>query len=184
MKSIQIKKRVGEIFIILGVAIILFIYYPVVLAYLLPPPQIKIDDKSYVIQIPKIKLISPIINDVDPFNEKVYREVLKNGVAKAKGTVNPGQKGLIFIFGHSSDYPWNLTRYNTVFLRINELNNGDQIIIKRSGKEYRYIVFEKKVVWPNEVRYLTENNNNELILQTCWPIGTAIQRLLVFAKPI
>ncbi|MCL5438797.1 MAG: sortase [Patescibacteria group bacterium] len=184
MKSIQIKKRLGEIFITLSITIILFIYYPVISAYLLPPPQIKIDSKSYVIEIPKIKLISPIIKNVDPFNEKEYREVLKKGVARAKGTVDPGQKGLIYIFGHSSDYPWNLTRYNTIFLRIGELNNGDSVIIRKDGKEYKYTVFDKKIVWPGDIKYLTQNKNNELILQTCTPIGTALQRLLIFARPM
>jgi LPXTG-site transpeptidase (sortase) family protein len=42
----------------------------------------------------------------------------------------------------------------------------------------------KKTVWPNEVKYLKEDQGDILILQTCTPIGTALQRLLVFAKPI
>ena len=178
----KIKALIGNLLIGLSIAIVLFIYYPIIMVYSLPT-QINKVNADFSIEIPKIKLVSPVIKNVDAFNEKEYRKALIKGIAQAKGSALPGQKGTIFLFGHSSDYPWNLTRYNTIFLRLGDLEKNDLVILKKDGKEYRYRVFDKKVVWPNEVKYLSQNNKTQLILQTCTPIGTAFQRLLVFAEP-
>lgn len=121
---------------------------------------------------------------VNPFNEEEYRKALEKGVAQAKGTALPGEKGTIFLFAHSSDFPWRITRYNVAFFRLPELQKGDKINIFRNGKEYKYKVTDKKTVWPSEVNYLLDTKKTQLILQTCFPIGTSLQRLLVFAKPI
>ena len=178
----KIKALIGNLLIGLSIAIVLFIYYPIIMVYSLPT-QINKVNADFSIEIPKIKLVSPVIKNVDAFNEKEYRKALIKGIAQAKGSALPGQKGTIFLFGHSSDYPWNLTRYNTIFLRLGDLEKNDLVILKKDGKEYKYRVFDKKVVWPNEVKYLSQNNKTQLILQTCTPIGTAFQRLLVFAEP-
>ena len=78
-----------------------------------------------------------------------------------------------------------MTRFNTVFLRLGELNMGDIISIYKDGKEYTYAVSDKKEVWPNEVSYLVNAEDEDiLILQTCTPIGTDLKRLLIFAKPV
>ena len=59
---------------------------------------------------------------------------------------------------------------------------GDTVIYK--GKRYIYRVTNKLIVDPNEVKYLTKRLNYEqLTLQTCWPPGTTLKRLLVIAKP-
>lgn len=178
----NLRKTIGNIFIVISILIILFIYYPVVMSYLFSSKVTL--NTGFSIEIPKIKLVSPIIKGVDATNEKEYRKALTMGIAQAKGSALPGNKGTIFLFGHSTDYPWNLTRYNTIFLRLDELKKNDLIILKKDGKEYKYLVTEKKVVWPNEVKYIKENIKDQLILQTCTPIGTAFQRLLVFASPI
>lgn len=172
-----------------------YIYFPILKLYIFPPTrQLKITNQSFYIEIPKIKVTSPIIANVDPFNEKEYRNVLEKGIAHAKGTKLPGELGTSFLFGHSSDLPWRLTRYNTVFLRLGELEKGDEIVIGREGKVYRYKVTDKKTVWPSEVQYLIDAsqssrnesrlNRGKLILQTCTPIGTSLMRLLVFAELI
>ena len=96
----------------------------------------------------------------------------------------PGETGTIFLFAHSSDAPWRLTRYNTVFLRLGGLEPGDEIHITTEKGEFIYRVREKKVVWPNETEYLTNIERDQLILQTCSPVGTDLKRLLVFADPV
>lgn len=140
---------------------------------------------NYYIDIPKISAQAPIIAGVNPWNESEYEKALQKGVAQAKGTSLPGQPGTIYLFAHSSLPPWEITRTNTAFLRLGELVPGDKIIIERQGVKYDYTVTGEKVVWPNNVSYLTQDLQiNQLILQTCTPIGTSLQRLLVFAKPI
>ena len=164
--------------------LLIFIYYPIISLYLFPP---KIDKevltKSFYIEIPKINIASQIIANVDPFSESQYRRALEKGVAQARNTSLPGENGTVFLFAHSSDLPWRITRYNIAFFRLPELKRGDSIIISRNGKRYKYKVSDKKTVWPSEVNYLLDTKKTQLILQTCVPIGTSFQRLLVFADP-
>lgn len=119
--------------------------------------------------------------NVDPWNEAVYKEVLKHSVAHARGTALPGEKKTIFLFAHSSGSPWEITHSNTVFLRLGELKKNDTILIDYKGERFKYSVTYKKEVWPQDTRYLN-SEENILILQTCTPLGTSIKRLLVFAE--
>ena len=114
----------------------------------------------------------------------IYNKALQNGVAHAKNTALPGQKGTAFLFAHSSGNPWELTRMNTIFLRLGELQNGDVIEIVSNGKMLKYKVVDKKEVDPTEVDFLLKSEKTQLVLQTCTPIGTSLKRLLVFANPI
>ncbi len=161
-----------------------YIYFPLLRIYTITP-EIKqtLPEKGLFITIPKIGAQSKVIENVDPWNESEYKKALTLGVAQAKGTHLPGENGLIFLFAHSSDNPFQITRYNTIFFKLNQLNNNDSIIITRNGKNYIYKVYDKKIVWPSEIQYLTDKQGDELILQTCTPPGTSLKRLLIFAKP-
>lgn len=174
----------GNFLIVFGLALIAYIYLPFLMLFL-NPPKIEATEnlEGFYITIPKIKAQAPIIEDVDPWNPAIYQKALENGVAHAKETSLPGQKGTIFLFAHSSDSPWRITRYNTIFLRLGELENNDELVINRDKKTYKYKVFEKREVYPSEIKYLKETEKDQLILQTCTPIGTAFKRLLIFAKP-
>lgn len=171
--------------IVLSLVGFVFTLYPIVALYLFPGKPITLNEikreQGFYLAIPKIRAQSIIIANVDPWNETSYQQALKNGVAHAKGFAFPGEKGTVFLFAHSSGTPWELTYTNTPFLRLGELQTGDEIYVKRNGKLFTYKVSSKKEVWPNEVSYL-QNKDNILILQTCTPIGTSLKRLLVFAK--
>jgi Sortase (surface protein transpeptidase) len=53
------------------------------------------------------------------------------------------------------------------------------------GQRFVYKVIGKKIVDPKQVEYLTRKSNKEfLTLQTCWPPGTTLKRLLVFATRV
>lgn len=187
-KQILIKKPltyyIGNLLILISIFILIFIYYPIISLYISPPQtRVALEESGFSISIPKINAKAPIISNVDPWDKDAYRESLKKGIAHAKGTALPGERGRVFLFAHSSDYPWNLTRYNTIFFRLNELKEGDEIIIYKDNKNYTYLVNKKIEVWPNEVEYLKKTSEDELILQTCIPIGTDLKRLLVFAAP-
>lgn len=178
--------HLGNALILLSFAGFTVIFYPVISTYFFPPQivkEIKAQEGTYI-TIPKINAQSPIIENVDPFNEQEYNEVLKRGVAQAKGTSLPGEKGTTFIFAHSSGLPWELTRFNTIFLKLGELSSGDEIEIVRNGKVIKYKVTDKKEVDPTDVQYLLNTKKDQLILQTCTPIGTSLKRLLVFAEEV
>ena len=179
----KISKNIGN-FLILGSILLFFLlFYPLISIYLFPPKIQNIKDlPNNYISVPKIHAQAPVTFNVNAFNENEYQEVLKRGVAHAKNTALPGQKGSVFIFAHSSGNPIEISNYNTIFLKLGELKKNDEIQIKKDGKIFIYRVTEKKVVWPSEVEYLKQDRD-QLILQTCWPIGTSLKRLLIFASP-
>lgn len=167
-------KRLGTLLIISSLALLGFIYLPLLQAYL---PQEKKTIAGNYIEIPKINAKAEIIDNVNPWKRKEYEKALEKGVARAKGMDN-------FLFAHSSLPPWKMTRTNTPFLRLGELKNGDQIIIHQNGKDDVYQVEDKKEVWPNEVNLVLEKSKDYLILQTCTPLGTDWKRLLIFARRV
>ncbi len=170
---------------IASLATLIYIYYPLIFIFIDPPPLKTVPKNGEFVVIPKIRAQAPIIDNVNPWKESDYKEKLHKGVAQAKGTSHIGEKGTIYLFAHSSDYPWNITKYNIAFYKLNELVIGDKIKLYKNGKVYNFSVIDKKIVWPNDTKYLKKGlSRNQLILQTCTPIGTDFQRLLVFAKPI
>lgn len=138
----------------------------------------------FSVVIPKIGATANIIPNVDPGNETEYLEALKKGVAHAKGTYFPGQGKTIYLFAHSTDSSFNVTKYNAVFFLLNKLEKDDQIIVFFLDQKYLYRVEKKLIIPANDTSFLTPKDQEELILQTCYPPGTSFERLLVFAKRI
>lgn len=136
--------------------------------------------------IPKIFANIAVTENVNPEDAKAYQAVLKQagGVAHAAGTALPGEGGTVYIFGHSTDATFNVERFNAVFYLLSKLEKGDLIIAYYNNIPYNYIVAEKKVVDPTDITDITNVENEErLVLQTCWPPGTTWKRLLIIAKP-
>lgn len=153
-----------------------------------------IDDKSLMapidpdfgLVIPKIFANVSVTEDVNPAQASVYQEVLRQagGVAHAAGSSVPGEPGTTYIFGHSTDASFNVSRYNAVFYLLRKLEPGDEIIAYYQSKDYHYTVTEKKTVAPEDISDITDvGNESKLVLQTCWPPGTTWKRLLIIAKP-
>ncbi|MDO8609628.1 MAG: sortase [bacterium] len=143
------------------------------------------EDPNFSIVIPKIGANSRIIPNVDSSNETAYLDALKIGVAHAMGTAFPGEGGHIFLFAHSTDYFWNVGSYNAVFYLLYKLENGDEVNVFYKQQRYVYKIIGREIVDPSKVEYLTRKTNKEfLTLQTCWPPGTTLQRLLLFATRV
>lgn len=141
-------------------------------------------DEDFGIVIPKIGANAKIFPEIDPLSPQEFLPILKQGVAHAKGTAFPGQGEKIYLFAHSADAFYNVGRYNAVFYLIGKLEKGDEIDIYYNRYLYKYKVEEKKVVSPNAVDYLSPSGEEILILQTCYPPGTTLRRLIVTAKPL
>lgn len=142
-------------------------------------------DTDFSIVIPKIGASERVAINVDPSNEREYQEVLKHSVAHAKGSAYPGLNGNTYIFAHSGATFWDVGRYNAVFYLIKDLEKGDEVTVFFRNKRYNYKVYDKKIVEPEDLSYVSANlgSGETLILQTCWPPGTTWKRLLIFAKP-
>lgn len=139
---------------------------------------------DFSIVIPKIEAKAPVIKNVSTTDESIYRSVLKRGVAHAQGTAFPGEIGNSYLFAHSTDAFYNVGYYNAVFYLIGKLDKGDEVIVYYNGEEIKYTVDYKKVVSPSDVKYLGNLGENQrtLTLQTCYPPGTTLKRLIVVAN--
>ncbi len=142
-------------------------------------------DTDFSIVIPKIAANARIVPNVDAADKEQYMEALKHGVAHTDGTAFPGEPGHIFMFAHSTDFVWNVGNYNAVFYLLYKLENNDEINVFYKGQRFVYRVTGKEVIDPSQVEYITRKTDKEfLTLQTCWPPGTTLKRILIFAERV
>ena len=140
---------------------------------------------DFSIVIPKIGAVAPVFENTDPFDPRKYLPILLKGVAHAKDTALPGEFGNTYLFAHSTDAFYNVGRYNAVFYLLGKLEKGDKIEVYYKGEKIEYEVAEKKVVGPEAVKYLGKLGEwSTLTLQTCYPPGTTLKRLVVVANQI
>jgi len=135
--------------------------------------------------IPKIGVDAPIIPDVSASDYREYMAALKKGVALARGTGLPGDGRRSYLFAHSTNInPIWVSRYNAVFYLLSKLKIGDDIYIWRDGRRLKYKVKEIRITSKNDTYYLSPGQQEELVLQTCYPPGTTLRRFLVIAEPV
>ncbi len=142
-------------------------------------------DPNFDIIIPKIGANTPIISSVDPYNSLAYQVALSHGVAQARGTAFPYEKGDMFLFAHSAANALEATRFNAIFYLLTKLQTKDTVYIYYKNKKYSYEVTESAIVDPEKISYLNKGSSGKtLTLMTCWPAGTSFKRLLIFAKQV
>lgn len=138
---------------------------------------------DFSLVIPKIEVNSEVFPNINSSDEKEYLPVLKKGVAQAKGSSLPDQPGVVFIFSHSTDSFYNIGHYNAVFFLLRKLEKNDDVYLFYKNKKYHYLVVEKKIVNPDEIsEAIRKIEGNALVLQTCYPPGTTLKRLIVIVK--
>lgn len=138
---------------------------------------------DYGLVIEKINANARVIANVDSGVEAEYTKALQEGVAEAKGSTKPGEPGNLFLFSHSTDAPWNVSRYNAIFYLLRELVPGDRVLVFYQGRRYDYIVYDKTITKPEDISFLTNRYDKPVLtLQTCDPPGTTLNRLIVRAK--
>lgn len=154
------------------------------------PSQINYSEEKPVplalrIEIPKLQVNESVSLNIDPNKASLYVPALKEGVAHALGSALPGEEKMIYIFGHSTSGIWNVEAYNAVFYQIKDLSFGDEIILHWQDEELIYRVIGQEVVVEDDVAYVNQRQDQDiLLLQTCWPPGTTWQRLFVTAEPV
>jgi sortase A len=142
-------------------------------------------DTEFGLVIPIINLNAEIFPEVDPNNPELYLPILRKGVAHAKGSAYPDEEeGNVFLFAHSTDAFYNIAHYNAVFFLIGKLEKGDEVNLFFKNKRYKYEVVEKAVVSPEALGdYVRQHiGGKTLTLQTGYPPGTTLKRLVVIAK--
>jgi sortase A len=123
-----------------------------------------------VIKIKKIKVSVPVVEGVSNSNLKV-------GVGHVPGTAGFGQPGNCALAGHRS------YTFGKYFNRLDELETGDEILLITKSRQYRYKVYDTKVVLPSDVSVLKGDMEDSILtLITCTPIYVASHRLIVNAR--
>ena len=190
----KVLKIIGLILIVGGLLLVGLIYSPVIREeanYRLTTAKSSFQknkeiiplDKEFGLVIPKLDINVKVFANVDAQNPKEYLPLLAQGVAHAKGSLLPGQEGNVFIFAHSTNTPLNASRYNAVFYLLNKMEKDDEIFVYYQQQKYVYKVMEKKIVAPEKLtNYLKILKGETLTLQTCYPPGTTLKRLIVTAR--
>ncbi|MGB9724212.1 MAG: sortase [Chloroflexia bacterium] len=120
--------------------------------------------------IPAIELDTPV---KEVTIENGVWQVAEYAAGYHRGTARPGTVGNTVISGHKG-------LYGGVFARLEELNVGDEVFLYAGPHLYRYIVEEKKSVWPHQVEVMAQTARPILTLITCTAYDT--QRLIVIAR--
>ena len=131
---------------------------------------------------PRTKIIIPKIKVNQVIMEGSSPDVLKNGPGHYTGMANPGEKGNCGIAGHR-------VTYTRPFNRLDELSQGDVIILETVDFRYEYRVETVAVVDPKNVSTLRPTSDAKVTLTTCNPKYSAktrlnIQGVLVDTKPL
>lgn len=130
--------------------------------------KVSYDDGLTKLSAAKINLESVVVEGTS------HRDLLV-GPGHLKDTPAPGETGNAVISGHR----------DTFFRHIGDLVMGDEIVVQRGGKTFRYKVTGKKVVEPTDMSVIKPTKDAEMTLITCYPtyyIGPAPKRLVVFSK--
>jgi len=137
-------------------------------------------EENFRLVVPRLSINVPVSKNVDIGNASEISYYLKSGVAHAKDTALPDEKGTVFIFGHSSDFPWNNNKFGTIFSTLDTLSAGDDVALWYRGKNYKYKVNQVSIVNSNvTLGSLSISTPDRLILSSCWPVGTDWKRVLV-----
>jgi len=152
-----------------------------------PNANLEVSGEPKVI-IPKLGVDVPVILDANAASQDSLNAAMDKGVAwfNIKGAnALPGEKGNFVVSGHSSNDWLDQGNYKFIFVRLEQLGEGDAIYANYNGIRYTYTVTHTKVVSPSDVKSLmTGTDKPHITLITCTPIGTALNRLLVFADQV
>lgn len=140
------------------------------------------------ILIPKINVDIPVVWDADPTSTQSLNDAMDHGAAWFgidKANSRPGQIGNSVYSAHSSNDWLDGGNYKFAFVNLPQLGKDDLVYIDYQGTRYTYTVTHTKVVKPTDVAALQDPVDKPIMtLITCVPIGTADERLLVFADQI
>jgi sortase A len=117
------------------------------------------------IQIPAIGIDAPIVQG-DAW------EQLKKGVGQHIGTVNPGEKGNLVLSAHNDIF-------GEIFRHLDQLENGDEIVLHTSQRAYVYVITRKKIVEPTNVSVMDSTTTPTITLISCYPYLIDDERIVI-----
>lgn len=129
----------------------------------------------FSISVPKLK--------IDDLSVDVDSNDLSSGLIHLPGVSLPGERGNVFISGHSALSPL-FSLKKAAFANLKDLKKGDQIILEAEGTKFIYQVETLKVVDPKDLSVINppDKMGRFVTLMTCVPPGLNFKRLIVLGK--
>jgi sortase A len=133
---------------------------------------VKVPGKAIaILTIPKIDVDYVVVEGTDT-------ESLKKGPGHYSQTSYPWEDaGTVGIAGHR-------TTYGAPFWSLDELREGDEIVLATEFGLFEYRVTRSKIIEPSDGSVLRDTKRPTLVLTTCTPRFSAAQRLIVFAHRV
>jgi sortase A len=120
------------------------------------------------------RLIIPRMNLDVIVLEGTDRATLMKGPGHIKGTAKPSDTmGNTVISGHR-------TTFGAPFADLDQLQNGDRVILNTRDGRFVYQVSGARSVKPTDLTVIGQNYDGRLTLTTCDPPGSAVRRLAVW----
>ena len=104
-----------------------------------------------------------------------HGDACRKGPGHYPDTGFPGQGETIGIAGHR-------TTYLAPFREINEIADGDEIVLEMPYGNFTYEVEKHQIVDPSQVEIVRDVGYERLVLTACHPLYSAAQRWAVFAR--
>jgi LPXTG-site transpeptidase (sortase) family protein len=142
--------------------------------------------RSSPLPYPEFSLTVPSIK-LNKVKVVVETNEFEKNLAHLPGAALPGEKGNVFITGHSSlTSLYKPDNFKAIFANLPELKKGDQILVEAGGQVFEYKVTGLKVVDPKDVSVINppDPQGRYLTLMTCVPPGLYLKRLIVLAELI
>lgn len=132
---------------------------------------------EFRLTVPRLKL--------DQSTVYVDNNDLAKGLSQLPGSTMPGEKGNVFISGHSALSPLLGVKF-APFAKLVDLKKGDEIFIEAANSKFTYKVVEIKVVDPGDLSVIAppDNQGRYISLMTCVPPGLNLKRLVVLGKMV
>jgi len=143
---------------------------PVVQSYWEIPVPTPGPNHAIRLQIPKIGKDVPVVEGDGP-------EQLKKGVGHYIYSANPGENGNVVLSAHNDIH-------GEIFRDLDQLEEGDLVIVFSARQSYTYAVEEVLVVEPSQVEYLESNGEPVVTLISCYPYMVDNKRIIVIANLI
>ncbi len=188
---------------LLGFAIILYPFFPILSYNLRPPSKPVYPYASRLEQLPDPansngtfqelpqssdkpkpegnRLVIPKIGVDIPIVEGSNEHALLRGAWRIPGTSDDPAKSNMVLSAHRFQYRPPSSR---TFYLLDKLAPGDVFIVYWNDTEYDYRITDRKVVSPSAVEILSASAEPTMTLFTCTPLFSTAKRLVVVGSPI
>ena len=120
------------------------------------------------IRIPRIDLDAVVVQGTDS-------TTLQKGPGHYPGRGIPGQGATVGVAGHR-------TTYLAPFRNIDEVEDGDELIVEMPYGTFTYAVEMHRIVEPTDVEIVRDVGRERLVLTACHPLYSAARRYALFGR--